>query len=241
MYDDIVKDYLPKYIKISEDIKHDIKTGILKYGEKIYSEKDIMNKYHVSSTTARKSLDVLKRENLIESIQGKGSFILQTKILRSLKKVISFSENMKKQSIEPSSKIIEKTIIDNYTEYHKKLNLLVGEKILKIKRVKFGNGIPLLIDTRYINLKYCPGIENLDLGDSLYEVYESYKIKIIHSKQILQLSFLDENNAKLLNCKKFDPVIRIEGTLYSEDFSSIEYEEDLWNGAVFSFYVEASL
>jgi len=171
MYDDIVKDYLPKYIKISEDIKHDIKTGILKYGEKIYSEKDIMNKYHVSSTTARKSLDVLKRENLIESIQGKGSFILQTKILRSLKKVISFSENMKKQSIEPSSKIIEKTIIDNYTEYHKKLNLLVGEKILKIKRVKFGNGIPLLIDTRYINLKYCPGIENLDLGDSLYEVY----------------------------------------------------------------------
>ncbi|MDD3520650.1 MAG: GntR family transcriptional regulator [Actinomycetota bacterium] len=241
MYDDIVKDYLPKYIKISEDIKQDIESGALKYGEKIYSEKDIMNKYNVSSTTARKSLDVLKRENLIESIQGKGSFILQTKILRSLKKVISFSENMKKQSLEPSSKMIEKRIISDFTEYHKKLNLSEGEKILKIKRVKYGNDIPLLIDTRYINIKYCPGIESLDLNDSLYEIYESYKIKIVHSKQILQLSFLDENNAKLLNCKKFDPVIRIEGTLYSEDFSSIEYEEDLWNGAVFSFYVEASL
>jgi len=241
MYDEIIKDYIPKYIKISEDIKHDIKTGVLRYGDKIYSEKDIMNKYNVSSTTARKSLDVLRRENLIESIQGKGSFILQTKIVRSLKKVISFSENMKKQSIEPSSKIIEKTIINDYTEYHKRLNLLKGEKILKIKRVRYGNGIPLLLDTRYINLKYCPGIENLDFSDSLYEIYESYKIKIVHSKQILQLSFLDENDAKLLNCKKFDPVIKIEGTLFSEDYTSIEYEEDLWNGTVFSFYVEASL
>ncbi|MHB8277992.1 MAG: GntR family transcriptional regulator [Candidatus Humimicrobiaceae bacterium] len=241
MYNDIEKDYIPKYIKISEDIKQSIASGMLKQGEKIYSEKDIMIKYSVSSTTARKSLDVLKRENLIESIQGKGSFILQTKILRSLKKVISFSENMKIQSINPTSRLIEKTILSDYSEYHKKLNILDGEKILKIKRVKYGNEIPLLIDTRYINLKYCPGIENLDLSGSLYEIYESYKIKIVHSKQILQLSFLDENNAKLLNCKKFDPVIRIEGTLYSENFSSIEYEEDLWNGAVFSFYVEAEL
>ena len=81
----------------------------------------------------------------------------------------------------------------------------------------------------------------MDLSGSLYEIYESFNIKIIHSKQILKLSFLDEANAKLLNCKKFDPVIHIEGTLYTQDFTSVEYEEDLWNGAVFSFYVESSL
>jgi GntR family transcriptional regulator len=241
MWEDIENKYIPKYIVISEDIKKDIESGVLKYGEKILSEKDIMAKYKVSSTTARKSIEMLRRENLIESIQGKGTFILQTKILRSLKKVISFSENMKRQSIEPTARLIEKSVLDGYTEYHKKLNLLEGEKILKIKRIKYGDGIPLLIDTRYINLKYCPGMEKMDFSGSIYEIYESYKIKVVHSKQILQLSFLDENNAKLLNCKKFDPVIRIEGTLFSEDMYLIEYEEDLWNGAVFSFYVESSL
>jgi GntR family transcriptional regulator len=241
MYNLNETDYIPKYIKISENIKQDISSGLLKHGQKIYSEKDIMAKYDVSSTTARKSLEVLRRENLIESIQGKGSFILQTKILRSLKKVISFTENVKRQSLVPSSKVIEKSVLGGYTEYHKKLNLLEDEKILKIIRVRYGDDIPLLIDTRYINMKYCPGIEERDLSTSLYEIYNSYNIKIAHSKQILQMSFLDEKNAKLLNCKKFDPVIRIEGTLYLEDFSSVEYEEDLWNGAVFSFYVEASL
>jgi len=200
-----------------------------------------MNKYGVSSTTARKALDVLRRENLIESIQGKGSFILQTKILRTLKKVISFTENVKRQSMVPSSKVIEQTVVESHTKYHEKLNLKPGEKLLKVKRVKYGDGIPLVIDNRYINMKFFPGIQKADLSGSLYEVYESYNIRIKHSKQILQMGFLDEADAKLLNMKKYDPIIRIEGNLYSEDLSSIEYEEDLFNGIVFSFYVEASL
>lgn len=200
-----------------------------------------MNKYGVSSTTARKALDMLRRENLIESIQGKGSFILQTKILRTLKKVISFTENVKRQSMVPSSKVIEQTVISGHTKYHEKLNLKPGEKLLRLKRVKYGDDIPMVVDTRHINMKFFPGIEKADLSGSLYELYESYNIRVIHSKQILQMGFLDEENAKLLNMKKYDPIIRIEGTLYSEDLSSIEYEEDVFNGVIFSFYVEASL
>jgi GntR family transcriptional regulator len=237
----IIKDFTPKYIKISEDIKSKIKAGTLKYGEKIYSEKDIMKKYGVSSTTARKALDMLRRENIIESIQGKGSFILQTNILRSLKKVISFTENVERQSLEPSSKVVQLDVIESYTKYHQILNLKDREKILRVKRVRFANEIPVMIDSRYINLKYCPGLEKADLSSSLYEIYASYNIKIVHSKQIIRMSFLNDVDAKLLNLKKFDPVIHIEGRLYSEDFSSIEYEEDLFNGTVFSFYVESNI
>ena len=232
---------MPKYIKISEAIKDKIEVGTLKYGEKIYSVKDIMKKYDVSSTTARKALDMLRRENIIESIQGKGSFILQTNILRSLKKVISFTENVEKQSLVPSSKVIEMNVIENYTKYHQILNLIDGGKILRVKRVRYANEVPVMIDTRYINLKYFPGLEKADLTGSLYELYASYKIKIVYSKQIIRMSFLSDIDAKLLNLKKFDPVMYIEGTLYSEDFTSIEYEEDLWKGTVFSFYVESSI
>ena len=198
-----------------------------------------MKKYDVSSTTARKALDVLRRENIIESIQGKGSFILQTNILRNLKKVISFTENVKRQSLVPSSKVIEMTVMENHTKYHQKLNLKDGEKILRVKRVRYASEVPVHIDTRYINLKYFPGLEKEDLAGSLYEIYARYNIKVVHSKQIIRMNFLDDIDAKLLNLKKFDPVIYIEGTLYSEDYSSIEYEEDLFNGKVFSFYVES--
>ena len=232
--------HTPKYIIIAANIKEIIDTG-MNVGERIYSEKEIMKKYGVSSTTARKALEVLRNENIIERIQGKGTFILQKRIYRTLKKILSYTENMEKQNILPATKVLEKSIISGYTEYHKKLLLSPGDKILKLKRVKFGNNIPLSVDYRYINLKYCPDIFEKDLNTSLYKIYEQYNIKIAHAKQYLRVSFLNSSDAKLLNCKKGDPVIHIEGVLSLEDFTPIEYEENLWNGRIFQFQFETSL
>jgi len=234
--------YIPKYIQIYEYIKKEIETDTLKPGEKVYSEKEIMEKFNVSSTTARKSLEALKNENLIERIQGKGSFALKKgKVIRSLRKIISYTENMEKQGIKPSTIVLEKKIITGYTDYHKKLNLSKDDKILKLKRLKFGNDIPLAIEYRYINLKYCPDIYERDLGASLYKVYENYGIKIAHTKQFLELGFLDEEDARLLNCKTGEPAIYIEGLLSLKDYTPIEYEENFWNARVFKFQLEASL
>ena len=233
--------YTPKYIKISEDIKKEIGANILKVGDRIYSENEIMEKYGVSSTTARKSLELLSNEKFIERIQGKGSFVLQKRVVRSLKKIVSFSENMEKQNITPSTVVLEEKIISACTEYHKKLSLSKGDKILKLKRLKFGNNIPVAVDCRYINLKYFPKLFDKDLNTSLYKVYEQYNIKIAHTRQFLELSFLDEENAKLLNCNIGDPVVYIEGVLSLEDFTPIEYEENFWNARIFKFQIEANL
>lgn len=232
--------HTPKYIKIAESIRQEIDLN-MNVGERIYSEKEIMDKYEVSSTTARKALEVLRNEKIIERIQGKGTFIIQKKVLRSLRKIVSFTENMKKQDIIPSTKMLEKEILSDYTEYHKKLQLLPGDKILKLKRIKFGNNIPLAIDYRYINLRYCPDIYDKDLNSSLYQLYDQYNIKIAHSRQYLELAFIDDKNAKLLNCNPGDPVIYIEGLLSLENYEPIEYEENLWNGRIFRFQFEASL
>lgn len=232
--------HTPKYISIAEEINEKIDSG-MNVGERIYSEKEIMEKYSVSSTTARKSLEVLRNGNIIERIQGKGTFVLNKKILRSLRKIISYTENMEKQNIKPSIKVIEKKILSDYSEYHKKLQLSPGDKVLKLKRIRFGNDIPLVIDYRYINLKYCPDIFEKDLNISLYKIYEQYNIKIAHAKQYLELSFLNWEDAKLLNCKKGDPVIYIEGLLSLENFTPVEYEINLWNGRIFKFQFEASL
>jgi GntR family transcriptional regulator len=230
----------PKYISISKEINEKIDSG-MNVGERIYSEKEIMEKYGVSSTTARKSLEVLRHGNIVERIQGKGTFVINKKVFRSLRKIVSYTENMKKQGIVPSTKVIEKKILTNYTEYHEKLKLSPGDKVLKLKRVKYGNGMPLVIDCRYINLKHCPDIYKKDFNISLYELYEQYSIKIAHSKQYLELSLLNEANAKLLNCKRGDPVIHMEGMLSLEDFTPIEYEDAYWNGLICGFQFEASL
>ena len=239
MIDRANKLHTPKYINIAANIKEIINSG-MNVGERIFSEKELMGKYEVSSTTARKALEVLRNDDVIERIQGKGSFILQKKVTRSLRKILSFSENMERQNIEPATLVIEKEILNGYTEYHKKLELTSKDKVLKLKRLKFGNNIPLAVDYRYISLKYCPGIFEQDFNSSLYKIYQQYNIKIANAKQYLELSFLNGIDAKLLNCKKGDPVIYIHGVLSLEDLTPIEYEENLWNGRIFQFQFEAN-
>jgi GntR family transcriptional regulator len=240
MTNQIINLHTPKYVSIAEEIMEKINSG-MNVGERIYSEKEIMDKYGVSSTTARKSLEVLRHGNIVERIQGKGTFVINKKVFRSLRKIISYTENMKKQGIVPSTKVIEKKILTKYTEYHKKLQLSPGDSVLKLKRVKYGDGIPLVVDCRYISLKHCPDIYKKDFNISLYELYEQYNIKIAHSKQYLELSLLNETDAKLLNCKKGDPVIHMEGMLSLEDFTPVEYENAQWNGVICGFQFEASL
>jgi len=232
--------YIPKYIRIAKEIEELINSG-MDAGEKIYSEKEIMEKYGVSSTTARKSLEVLRYGNIIERIQGKGTFVSDKKVLRSLRKIISFTENMKNLNIVPSAKVLGTKIISGYTKLHKKLNLSPGDRILELRRVKLGDGIPLVIDNRYISLKYCADLYLKDLSVSLYELYELYNIKIAHSKQYLELSFISKRNARLLNCREGDPIIHIEGLYCLEDYTPIEYEKSFWDGQKCGFNFETSL
>jgi GntR family transcriptional regulator len=232
--------YIPKYIRIAKEIEELINSG-MDAGEKIYSEKEIMEKYGVSSTTARKSLEVLRYGNIIERIQGKGTFVSDKKVFRSLRKIISFTENMKNLNIVPSAKVLSTKIISGYTKLHKKLKLSPGDRILELRRVKLGDGIPLVIDNRYISLKYCPDLYLKDLSASLYELYELYNIKIVHSKQYLELSFINKRDAKLLNCRESDPIIHIEGLYSLEDYTPVEYEKSFWDGQKCGFNFETSL
>lgn len=234
------KKYIPKYISISEQIRKKIESE-LSVGDKVYTEKEIMEKFNVSSTTARKSLDILQNNKIIERIQGKGTFVLNKKVTRSLRKIIGLTENLEKQNISSSIKVLDKEVIEDFTEFHEKLKLSPGDKLLKLKRVRYGDGIPLVVDYRYINLKYCPDIYKKDMNISLYKLYEQYNIKIAHSKQYLKLDYLNHSDAKLLNCRKGDTVIHIEGILSLEDRTPIEYEKNYWNSQIFQFQVEADL
>ena len=66
---------VPLYKQIYNCLLDQINQGQIKMGEKIPSEKDLANQFNVSRITSKKALDLLAQENIIERIQGKGSFV----------------------------------------------------------------------------------------------------------------------------------------------------------------------
>ncbi|MBN2322906.1 MAG: GntR family transcriptional regulator [Spirochaetes bacterium] len=231
--------YKPKYIQLVEILRQHIVSGLVKGGDKLLSENELRNKYGVSLTTVRKCIDILRNEGLIQRVQGVGTFVVDRPVKRSLEKVLSFTHNMQQVGLVPTTDVLEKKILRATNTYGEKLKVRPDEYIFRLKRLRFGNDIPMLLETRYINLRYCPGIDLQNLAGSLYDIYEkSYEIILTRAHQNLKIVFLKEQEAKLLTCKAGDPAFYVTGVTYSESGDPIEYEESLYRSDEYEFFVE---
>lgn len=65
----------PLYKRIREDIKAQIASGMMRVGDRIPSESEMMNRYFVSSITVKNALNGLVDEGIIYRLKGKGSFV----------------------------------------------------------------------------------------------------------------------------------------------------------------------
>jgi GntR family transcriptional regulator of arabinose operon len=67
----------PIYQIIHDELLDDIHTGRYKAGEKILSEKELAEKYHVSRITSKQAMEMLATENVIVRRPGLGSFVTE--------------------------------------------------------------------------------------------------------------------------------------------------------------------
>lgn len=69
---------IPKYKQVVDAIKKGIQEGQLKIGEKILSINGLSERYDISRDTVEKAYGLLRTQNIIVSVRGKGFYIAKT-------------------------------------------------------------------------------------------------------------------------------------------------------------------
>ena len=85
----------PLYLQLKSKIRRDIRTGIFKPGDKLPSEAQLQKEYGMSRVTVRNAMKELAVDGYIIKVQGKGSFVAQSDMLRLPAGVTSFTEDAK--------------------------------------------------------------------------------------------------------------------------------------------------
>lgn len=70
-------DRIPLYQQIQDYIRHVIASENMKPGDRIPTEKELMDQFHVSKITVANALTGLANEKLIARVPGKGSFVAE--------------------------------------------------------------------------------------------------------------------------------------------------------------------
>jgi GntR family transcriptional regulator len=234
---------IPKYYRISQEIINRITVGELPPGTKIPSENEIIRRHGVSNTTARKTLQLLENEGWALRIKGKGTYVRTRDIQRNVTRILGFNKNMIEAGHNPSTKLLDQQLL------HRGYSAIINGRfyalkgpVYKIKRLRFADAMPMMLEERYISLGFCPGIEKMNFEGSLYDIYrDSYGHKLSEVNQMLSAVIIrDQEQMQYFDIASEIPAFIVDGVTFCGKEMILELEQSLYRGDKYRFAVRAT-
>ena len=231
----------PKYFQISRAIIAMIHNGNLPAGRPVPSENDIIEKYRVSNTTARKALHELEKEGWVTRVKGKGTFVRDYTVVRAINRIFGFTKNMIEAGRKPATRLLGFHLRN--TDHTQTINgraFTLKGPFCEIERIRYADGIPMMKETRYISLGLCPDIHRRNLEQSLYTIFDrDYGIHLTEINQMLSAVLLEGKALEPFQLEKPVPAFRVEGASFCGKDIIIEMEDSVYRGDIYRFAAKA--
>lgn len=211
---------IPLYIQLKELLQKDIEKNY-EPGDIIPAEPKLEEIYNVSRITIRKAIEELERENIVKKKQGRGTFVLEQKILYDASSIGSLTQRLSKQNQKLETKSIEFEIIK---EEHYVKDLLKCDKILAIKRLRTLNGKPLALMVNYLDFEKVPNLEKRFNIESLYTfLKEEYGINFYNAQETVEAKAPTKDEKKKLEIKDYTPLLSLNRLSFDKDNNPLEF------------------
>ncbi|MGQ4560015.1 GntR family transcriptional regulator [Levilactobacillus hammesii] len=202
---------------VRAQIVADIQSAILKgmkTGDQLPSEADYAEQYGVTRSTIQKALKDLEDLQMIDRVQGKGSFVKQKNPKIDMFNFKGFSDYALQMGAEPVTKVLKKEIVDDQE--------LVLQRLRGINTG--GNTIQLTLDESHLDLTAFPGLDQVDFAQqSLYQTLRK-KFNVYPATANLLVSPImpTAEQATLLEVEAQQPLLQVTGQVRTSENDLVE-------------------
>jgi len=231
---------MPLYFQVAENIREKITQNIYQLGKHIPTETQLQNEYNVSRETIRKAISDLVAEGLIEKVRGKGTFVVEPKIVHRIGSIYGCTEEMLGRGMVPSTKLLEIVELSPPESMRIEMRLTGSAKIIKLKRLKYADNKPVAILTSYIPSELVPGIcQDNFMDGSLYKTFEQvYHHVLSKAEEVIEAGSAGEQEAHTLEIQKNSPLLVANRLTYLENGSVIEKLIAFYRSDVYKYNVK---
>jgi GntR family transcriptional regulator len=188
---------LPLYRQIADDVRAGIRSGRWEAGSQLPPESELVGMYGASRLTVRKSLELLEHEGLLSRQPGRGTFVLAPIITGGPRFFGSFTDELAHRGIVAGSQVLHQAVVEADEDVAGHLGLSPGEAVVKLERVRTGDGQPICFQRAWLPARLFPGLERHDLTDgSLYDLIDrEYGVRATSGDEVFSLDHIDDASA----------------------------------------------
>lgn len=202
-------------------------------GGALPSERELMTRYDVSRATVRRAIDTLAAEHVVEREQGRGTFVARSRVRSSLH-LASFSHDMRRRGLEPSSRVIG---LSRMPTSGSTASFFDGAAAWRLERLRLADGEPMAVEVGWVSAELVEDLDRADLTGSLYTVLANdHDCEIDAADQTVWASHADLRLAGLLDLEPGAPLLTFERHSRSRG-RPVEHVTSWYRGDRYSLHV----
>lgn len=229
-----MKTALPAYYRIRETIKSWIYNEEYKPGDKIPSEKDLVEIFKVNRLTIRHAISQLVETRFLEIRKGEGTFVPKNgnRINRLRLEGKGYLDDLRLMD-KFKSKLTRVTTVRASNIVREKLALKGNDEVVQVKRVRvMKRKIP------WYTLNYLP----MDVGRGVIErqeelsrkplgevMEEDLGFKFVEAFQVIRASLADSETGRFLSIPAGSPVLVIERILFGKNKKPLDWVQSFYS------------
>lgn len=162
---------IPVFQEIKAHVLAQIQTGIWRDGDLIPGETALARQFGVSRMTVNRAMAELSHEQVIERVQGSGTFVAQRKYQTTLVAIRDIPDEIAARGHRHRSELqlLERTNADDTLarRFHLRRGTLLFHSVI----VHFEDELPIQVEDRHVNPEIAPGYMEQDFNNRTPSAY----------------------------------------------------------------------
>ena len=224
--------------RIATVLEHEIRSGLLGFGDRLQSENELVQRFSVSRNTVRKGLEELSSRGLITTKVGIGSFV--TFDGKPVDDAIGWSRALANAGANAETRTLRLEIIED-AELAARLGVESSSFIAVDRaRTNADDGHAISIERSRLPLSH--ELEDIPLRGlregTLHQTLRGAGLVPDHGEEWVDIEMLSAADAAVLGCAPGTPFLRTRRLTRAADGRAIEFVTSLLNPAHFALHLE---
>ena len=226
----------PLYQQLETRLRTLIVEGVYGPGTTLPAERGLAEILGVSRTTVTRCYAMLRDIGLIRSA-GRLGFIVEgapARLNPGMDRLKGFTEEMKELGRVATSDVLDagprcdRAIASLF-------DLPSNTLLLKLERVRRGDGIPLSHELAWYNLTVVPELSHVDVDASIYEQLTRFGTRLVSCEQSIEATTPSAEECAIFGFSRPLPCLLIKRRSYDTRGRMIEYVEGLFRGDSYAY------